>query len=80
MYKLDRQRARELIPDIVDGEVSSGLHRAFFEQMRQDPELQQEYKSHLQVKLTICCRCRRVGAPESLRERITKWLEEECQG
>ncbi|MGM0507300.1 MAG: hypothetical protein ACQER4_08970 [Bacteroidota bacterium] len=76
MYKLDRQRARELIPDIVDGEVPSNIHRAFFERMRHDPELQREYRSHFQVKMTICCRCRRVVAPPHLREKIDRWLNE----
>lgn len=79
MYKLDRQRARELIPDIVDGEVPATIHRAFYEQMCHDPDLLREFRSHLQVKLTVCCRCRRVGAPPSLRDKIARWLEEECR-
>lgn len=80
MISLNKQQAIDLIPKVVDGEVTPQEHRRFFDYLRVDEDVRREFESHQKLKLIVCCRCRKEKAPEHLKQRIRILLAEEDRG
>jgi len=77
MISLDKQQAIDLIPRVIDGEVTPQEHRSFFSYLREDDDVRREFESHQKLKIAICCRCKRERAPDHLRQRILTLLARE---
>lgn len=77
MISLSKQQAIDLIPKIVDGEVTPQEHRRFFDYLRMDDDVRREFESHQKLKIAVCCRCKKEKAPEHLKRRIHMLLEAE---
>jgi len=77
MNRLTKDRARLLLPAVVDDEVSEQEKKAFFEYLKYDPELEREYYSTLKVKQILSENLPRKTAPDHLRKKILKRLEVE---
>lgn len=74
MISLDRQKALDLLPKVIDGEVTPAEHRRFFSYLRQDELVRKKFESHQKLKMAICCRCKREKAPDHLRQRIMRMI------
>lgn len=77
MNRLTKYQARLLLPAVVDDEVSEDERIAFFEYLKNDPELEKEYYSTLKIKQVLSENLPRKSAPDHLRERILSRLEVE---
>jgi hypothetical protein len=75
MNRLNKYQARLLLPAVVDEEVSEDEKNAFFEYLKQDPDLEKEYYSTLKLKQILSENFPRKSAPDHLRERILNRLE-----
>ena len=77
MNRLTKYKATLLLPAVVDDEVSEDEKNAFFEYLKQDPELEREYYSTLKVKQLLSENLPKKSAPEHLKKRILNRLEVE---
>ncbi len=79
MHKQDlsKQKALELLPYVVDGEASADDSRAFYDYIESDAEVKQIFESQLRIKDLIQNRCRKSKAPDYLKSRIIRMLDEE---
>lgn len=78
MHQLDRQRALEMVSAVVDGEAPPTKQLAFMAFIRKDPEVRREYEIQRKMKRAVQTHCKKVNAPEHLRERIFRLLESEA--
>lgn len=69
---MTKQKAREILPAIVDNEASAVERSAFFDFIKYDAELNKEYKDALLIKKLYKTKLKRAKAPEHLKNRINK--------
>jgi cell fate (sporulation/competence/biofilm development) regulator YlbF (YheA/YmcA/DUF963 family) len=77
MQDLSKQKALELLPYVVDGEAAAEERRAFYDYIEADAEVKQIFESQLRIKELIQNRCRKSKAPDYLKSRIIRILDEE---
>lgn len=77
MQYLNRKRALELIPLVVDNELPQDECRAFTDFILQDEVVRCEFESHKKIKKMMQERYRRVRAPDHLRKKIQHLIDEE---
>lgn len=75
MQHLTKQKALELIPFVVDGEVNPDVYRAFLEYIELDPEVKRIYESQCKIKKLISTRCKKAKTPDHLRSKILQLIE-----
>jgi len=80
MMKLTRKQAIELLTAVVDQEATQEEKSAFLEYVKNDSDLNQQYKSALLIKKLLSERLQRVNAPDHLKKRIKGRLEQEAAG
>jgi hypothetical protein len=76
MKRLTKKQALDILPAVVDGEVSEDLRMAFLAYMEKDPEVRKEYKDALLIKKLLSEKLGKVQAPESLKMRVQNLIEE----
>ncbi|MCC5941087.1 MAG: hypothetical protein JJU37_06045 [Balneolaceae bacterium] len=69
---MDRKKALEILPAIVDNEASSEEEIAFFDFIEIDDSVKKEYEEALRVKQLLKTKYERTKAPEHLVHRINK--------
>jgi ferric-dicitrate binding protein FerR (iron transport regulator) len=79
MNELNRKKAIEWIPLVVDGEISPENQRTFFSYLRTDEVVRKEYESHRRLKEALSRRSRRTAAPDHLRNKIEDLLQKEWE-
>ncbi|MEX0771241.1 MAG: hypothetical protein WD035_10935 [Balneolaceae bacterium] len=77
MRQLNRQKALDLLPLVVDDEAHEDDKRAFFKYLELDDELRRKYRSMKRVKEFIRDRTPRVKSPDGLKARIATLIEKE---
>lgn len=77
MNRLTRHQAELLLPAVIDNEASEQEKSAFFEYLKYDRELEREYYSTLQVKRLLNEHLPKKPAPEYLKNKILRRIEEE---
>ncbi|MEX0994790.1 MAG: hypothetical protein WD599_04625, partial [Balneolaceae bacterium] len=77
MQQLNKQKALELLPLVVDGEAGENDRRAFFQYIEQDREVHRKYESMKRIKKLIRERTPRVQTPEDLKAKISTLIEQE---
>lgn len=76
MSSIDRNQALLLIPAIVDGEASESEREAFFDFIKENPEIEKEYKNALFVKQQLKKNLKRFSCPDHLKENVLNTIEE----
>ncbi len=69
---MNRQKALDILPAIVDNEVSTEEQAAFFDFIEHDDLLRKEYEEALLIKKLLKSRYKRTNAPEDLTGKIQK--------
>jgi hypothetical protein len=77
MNRLTRHQAELLLPAIIDDEASEQEKNAFFEYLKYDRDLEREYYSTLQIKRLLNEHLPKKPAPEYLKNKILRRIEEE---
>jgi hypothetical protein len=76
MKKLTKKQAIDLLPAVVDGEATQEERIAFLSFIADDEDLQEQYRNSMQIKKLLADKLPRAQAPDHLRQRIFKILEE----
>ncbi len=69
---MNRKKALEILPAIVDNEASSDEQVAFFDFIEHDETVRKEYEEALKIKQLLKTKYKRVQTPEHLANRINK--------
>lgn len=77
MQQLDKQKALELIPLIVDDEVGPELRRAFFEYIKNHAAIRKQYESQKKIKELVQNHYKQIKAPDHLRQKIQLLINRE---
>ncbi len=67
---MDRKKALQILPAIIDNEASSEEQAAFFDFIEVDDVVKKEYENSLKIKQLIKKKYKRAKAPEHLSHRI----------
>lgn len=76
MKKLTKKQAFDLLPAVVDGEATHDEKIAFLSFISDDEDLRVQYDSSLRIKKLLAENFPRAKAPDHLKQRILKLLEE----
>ena len=76
MKKLSKKEAIELMPLVVDNEVSEDEKVAFFKYIQTDSEVKKKYESLLFVKQLLKTKYSRENAPDHLKDKIAGIIED----
>jgi hypothetical protein len=76
MQDLSKNKALELLPLVVDGEAEPDDRLAFLDYIENDTDVKQKYESQLRIKKLLQKRCQKAKAPDLLKIKIQKFLEE----
>lgn len=76
MYDLTRKQAQDLLHAVADGEASEMEREAFFEFIKDHPDLEKEYKKVLELKRALSS-LPKVKASNDLLERIHEAIQDE---
>jgi|GEM_PF-5265942 len=77
MQYLNRQRALQLIPLVVDDECHPETVDAFMDYIRRDDVVRKEYECHKIVKEIVQQKYQKEEAPDHLKHRIQLLLDRE---
>ena len=77
MQYLNRQRALQLIPLVVDDECHQDTVDAFMDYIQHDDVVRREYECHRMVKELVQAKYPKEEAPDHLRHRIQILLDRE---
>lgn len=73
---MDRDKARKLLSAAADNEVSDIEKAAFLRFIRHHPDIRREYEEILEIKQFLSENLQRYQAPDSLREKVIKLIDE----
>ena len=76
MKRLTKKQALDILPAVVDGEVSEDLRIAFLAYAEKDPAVKKEYEDALLIKKLLSDKLGKVDAPESLKIRVQNLIED----
>lgn len=76
MDRLTKKQALEILPAVVDGEVSDELRAAFMAYIETDSDVREEYDDTLLIKKLLSEKLRRKKAPDHLRLKVYNLIEE----
>ncbi|MDX1637379.1 MAG: hypothetical protein R3281_05390 [Balneolaceae bacterium] len=77
LKNLTKKEALELITPVVDNEVDENTRIAFFAYLEQDESVRQQYESIKRLKNVVSKRCPCADAPDRLRNRVHRFLEDQ---
>lgn len=72
--RLTKEEAYKVITSIVDDEADEHMRSAFFEYIKKDSKLRNEFESMKRIKTLISTRCPCYKAPERLKVRVQKFI------
>src|SRR5690554_6330844 len=73
---MNRNKVFELLPAVIDNEVSEAEKAAFLIFIRNHPDIRKEYKESLEIKRLLSQNLRRYKAPARLRDAIRRLIDE----
>lgn len=76
MKRLSKKQALEILPAVVDGEVSDELRDAFFAFIEINEEVREEYEDALLIKKLLSDKLPKIKAPEHLKHRMIRLIDE----
>lgn len=76
MNRLTKHQAQDILPAVVDGEVSDEFKTAFMAYIETDPDVREEYESALLIKKLLSEKLRRLKAPEHLKLKVSRLIHE----
>lgn len=76
MKRLTKQQALDILPAVVDGEVSDELMKAFMAFIETHPDVREEYEDALLIKKLLSEKLRRQKAPAHLKMKVNRIIEE----
>lgn len=76
MKRLSKKQALEILPAVVDGEVSDEQQAAFFDFIESDHEVRMEYEDALLIKKLLSDKLPKFKAPEHLKYRVMNLIDE----
>lgn len=76
MKKLDRNSAIQLLPAVIDNEASYEERIAFFDYIEKDEAVRIEYENALFIKKILNEKLTKARAPESLKQRVNKNIQD----
>ena len=75
MERLTKKQALDILPAVVDGEVSDELRAAFMAYIESDPVVREEYEDALLIKKLLSEKLPRRKAPEHLKMNVYQLIE-----
>lgn len=76
MNHLNRKKALTLLHAVADGEVSKKEREAFFDFIKDHPDIEREYQQVLELKMALSGKSKK-NCPEYVRQRVFKALKNE---
>jgi hypothetical protein len=76
MESLTRKQALFILPAVVDNEASEDEKRAFFEYIKEHPDIRSEFENARKIKFIMSARCPKKPAPEQLKNKILHQIDE----
>lgn len=76
MNRLTKKQALHLLPAIIDGEATSEERRVFLDYIETDSDVKEEFENSLHIKRLLSERLPRAKAPDHLKDRVFKLIEE----
>jgi hypothetical protein len=76
MKPLTRIQALSILPAVIDNEASDEEKRAFFEYIKEHPDIATEYENAKKIKFIFSVRCPKKQAPDHLKHKIFKQVQE----